>query len=185
MDNDSSQDADSSKDAEFVAFLTDAQTALHATIFVLLPDRALAADVLQKTNVTVWEKRAEFLAGSNFLAWARRIARYHVLNERRKLGRDVILFDDALFQELVARHAARDELAGSPGPQVDALRECLQELGEAQRVLIQRRYAPGGSVKELAAETGKSVGAVSQTLYRLRELLRNCIEQRLATEGPL
>ena len=173
------------KDAEFVELLTAAQTSVYAAILTLLPDRTRAADVLQKTNVTLWQKRDEFVPGSSFLAWARRIARYHVLNERRKLGREMVVFDEALFQELMARHAARDELVGSAESQLTALRACLDELGDPQRTLIERRYAPGGSVKQLASETGKSVGAVSQTLYRLRELLRNCIEARLVAEGQI
>jgi RNA polymerase sigma-70 factor (ECF subfamily) len=149
----------------------------------LWPDRARAADILQKTSATLWQKRAEFVPGSSFLAWARRIARYHVLNERRKLGRDVVVFDETLFQELLARHATRDELVGVPEFQLHALRACLQELGEPQRKLIEARYAVGGSVQRLAEETGKSVGAISQTLYRLREILRNCIELRLSSEA--
>lgn len=185
MDPEAHQDPEPLNEGEFVELLTAAQTALYAAILVLLPDRGRAADVLQKTNVTLWEKRDEFVPGSSFLAWARRIARYHVLNERRKLGRDVVVFDEALFQELLARHAARDELVDSPESQVAALRACLDELGDPQRTLVERRYAPGGSVKQLASETGKSVGAVSQTLYRLRELLRDCIETRLAAEGQI
>ncbi len=185
MDPKSDRDPEPLNEGEFVELLTAGQTVLYAAILVLLPDRARAADVLQKTNVTLWQKRDEFVPGSSFLAWARRIARYHVLNERRKLGREVVVFDQALFQELVARHAARDELVGSPKSQLAALRACLDELGEPQRTLIERRYAPRGSVKELAVETGKTVGAVSQTLYRLRELLRNCIELRLAAEGQV
>ena len=66
-----------------------------------------------------------------------------------------------------------------------ALQACLAKLPEAQRELVERRYAPGGSVQRIAERDGKSVGAISQTLYRLREALRNCVQQTLAGEGSV
>lgn len=183
MSNEPSPPEDSFNEAEFVAHLTSAQTSIYAAILSLLPDRVLASDILQKTNVTLWQKRGEFVVGSHFLAWARRIARYHVLNERRKLGRERVVFEVGLFKELVERQAARDEVSAEMHPQVGALRQCLERLKPEQREMIQQRYAPDGSVEQLAQRTGKSVAAVSQLLYRLREILRNCIEMRLAEEG--
>ncbi len=183
MGTDPLKPGDPLTETEFVAHLTSAQMSIYAAILVLLPDRALASDLLQKTNVTLWQKREEFVPGSNFFAWARRIARYHVLNERRKFGRERVMFDDALFKELVERQASRDEEATELQPQVSALRKCLEQLKPEQREMIQKRYTPNGSVEELAQQTGKSEAAISQLLYRLREILRNCIEMRLAEAG--
>ena len=92
---------------EFVTLLTQAQQTLYACILSLLPDRVAANDVLQETNLTLWHKAEDFEPGTNFLAWATRIARYHVLNYRRKRQRDRLVFDEALFAELCDRQAAR------------------------------------------------------------------------------
>jgi RNA polymerase sigma-70 factor (ECF subfamily) len=183
MSTEASLQDDPLNEAEFVSHLTTAQTSIYAAILVLLPDRAMASDVLQMTNVTLWEKRKEFVRGSSFVAWARRIARYHVLNERRKLGRERTVFGDALFNELVERQATRDQVAMELPSEVVALRQCLDQLEPAQRGVIEQRYAPGGSVQKIAQERGKSEAAVSQLLYRLREILRNCIELRLSSEA--
>jgi RNA polymerase sigma-70 factor (ECF subfamily) len=170
-------------EADFVSQLTAAQTSIYAAILVLLPDRVMVSDVLQMTNVTLWEKRKDFVRGSSFVAWARRIARYHVLNERRKLGRERMAFDDVLFNELVERQVARDQAATELPSEVVALRQCLDKLEPAQRDVIEQRYAPGGTVQKIAQEREKSVAAISQLLYRLREILRNCIELRLSSEA--
>lgn len=169
--------------AEFVALLTSAQPSIWACIFALMPERSRAQDVLQETNVTLWQKRTDFQRGTNFLAWARRVARNHVLNQRRKLGREPVVFSDDLLQELLRRQAARDERHTAHGGRLDALRHCLEKLDEAPRSILARRYGPGGSVQRLAQDEGRSVGAISQLLYRLREALLSCIEARTEVDG--
>lgn len=161
---------------EFVTLLTSSQSAIYGGILALLPDRTAAQDILQETNLTLWHKAEDFEAGTSFLAWAGRIARYHVLNYRRKRGRERLVFDEQLFDELSARQAERAEDAG---PAAESLRACLKRLPEEQRQLVTQRYAPGGSVQQIAELRGQTVGAVSQALYRIRETLLNCLSQRL------
>jgi RNA polymerase sigma-70 factor (ECF subfamily) len=168
------------RDSEaFVALLTGAQNSLYACILALLPDRAAARDILQETNLTLWNKAADFEEGTHFMAWASRIARYHILNHRKKKRRDRLVFDDSLFELLCERQAARVEEFDR---REEALRGCLRKLPAAQRELVERRYADDGSVQAIAAAAGKSVGAVSQTLYRIRENLLNCIHASLPAE---
>ena len=164
----------------FVTLLTATQPSLYACILALLPDRAAARDLLQETNLTLWHKADDFEAGTNFLAWACRIARYHILNHRRRTQRERLVFDDELFAELADRQAARVEEFDFHGA---ALRACVDKLPTMQRQLVEQRYAPGGSVQRIAEAEGKSVGAISQTLYRVRETLLNCVRQALSGEA--
>jgi len=164
---------------EFVTLLTASQSSLYACILALLPDRTAARDILQETNLTLWHKAEGFEPETNFLAWASRIARYHVLNHRRKLSRERLVFDDALFDALAERQAAR---IADFDRREDALRLCLGKLPSLQMELIEQRYAPGGSVQKIAAELKRSVGAISQTLYRIRETLLNCLQANLLSE---
>jgi RNA polymerase sigma-70 factor, ECF subfamily len=166
---------------EFVNLLTGAQPALYAHILAILPDRVAAQDILQETNLTLWHKAEDFESGTSFLAWAGRIARYHVQNYRRKQNRDRLVFDERLFDELSLRLADRPDDADR---YVEPLRECLARLPAEHRELLACRYAAGGSVAEIAKSRGQSAGAVSQLLYRIREALLNCLSQRLQ-EGAL
>ena len=53
--------------------------------------------MVQQTNAKLWEKRTEFELGTNFQAWSSAIARYEVLNYRKKQARDARLtFSDEL-----------------------------------------------------------------------------------------
>jgi len=164
---------------EFVKLLTASQPALYACVLSLLPDRVAAQDVLQEVNLTLWHKAADFELGTNFMAWAGRIARYHVLNYRRKKSRDRLIFDEQLFEDLSAKQAER---SGELNRYADLLRECLQRLPAEQSELLAQRYVSGGSVRQIAESRGQTVGAVSQTLYRIRESLLNCVSRHLQKE---
>lgn len=166
---------------EFIGLLTKSQTALYASVLALLPDRNAALDVLQETNLTLWHKAEDFEPGTNFVAWASRIARYHILNYRRKMNRDKLVFDDELFADLCARQSARAEDADRYG---EFLGNCLKRLPSEHRELLTQRYEQGGSVTKIAESRGQTVGAISQMLYRIRESLLNCVSQRLQ-EGQI
>lgn len=95
--------------AAFALSLTEAQPAIYACIYAVLPNRGIAHDLLQETNLTLLRKADDFEPVTNFNAWATRIARYHVLNHRRKMNRDRLVFDEALIEELCSRQVERDD----------------------------------------------------------------------------
>lgn len=164
---------------EFIELLTGAQSAVFGYILSLCHDHARAQDVLQETNVTIWRKAEDYEPGTNFTAWACRIAYFHVLNQRRKLSREQLVFDEEVFDYLAERQEQRSEGADA---RLRALRHCVEGLPPKQRQLIERRYEPGASVKAMAEEDRSTEGAVSQALFRIRAALQRCIERRVAAE---
>jgi len=164
---------------EFISLLTSCQPPLYACILSLLPDRVAAQDILQETSITLWHKADDFEAGTNFMAWASRIARYHILNYRRKRKHDKLVFDDELFAELCEQQAERPE---DGNRYAEAIRECLSSLPKDAQTLIEERYSSGGCVSQIAVSRGLTAGAVSQMLYRIRETLLNCVSQQLQEE---
>ncbi len=165
---------------EFIELLTGAQTAVFGYIMSLCHDYAKAQDILQEANLTLWRKAEDFEPGTNFNAWACRVAYFHVLNHRRKQQREKLVFDDSLFDYLSERQEQRAE---SADVRLTALRRCLTKLPDKQRQLIERRYHPGASVQGIASDDGKSEGAISQALFRIRASLQHCVEQTLAKGG--
>ncbi len=154
------------------------QAELHRYILSLLPDRMLADDVAQETNLVLWRKAAEYKPAEPFLPWALTIAWYQVKAARRDAGRDRHVFDDSLVEILAAEHREADP---AEGELEQALDRCLRELPEKQRQLILARYAPGASVQDLAAERNQTPTALSLALMRIRKALEGCVERKLAT----
>ena len=161
---------------EFILLLTRAQSAIYACIFSLHPDPVATHDLLQETNLTLCRKANDFEPGTNFTAWATRIARYHVLNYRRRLRREQTIFDPDLFEELCF---VQEQRADELDRYLDALRDCLQHLPPSHRQLLKERYTSDESVSALASQHGKSVGAISQLLYRIRQSLMDCVYRKV------
>ena len=163
-------------DKEFIFQLTDWQNRLFGYLFTLLGSEHDARDVLQQTNLVLWQKIQEFEPGTNFGAWARRCAYFEALAFLRDRKRDRHLFDDdllALFAEEEVDSAPEED------ERFLALRDCLSQLPDRQRQLIDRRYREEIPVRKLATDFGKKESAMKMTLMRIREALHTCIESRL------
>ena len=162
---------------QIVGLIARHQPEIHRYVMSLLPDRMLADDVVQETNLVLWRKAAEYDPAQAFLPWALTIAFYQVKAARRDAGRDRHIFDDSLVEILAAECRETEPAADLE----HALERCLQELPEKQRQLILARYAPGSSVQDLAAERRQTPTALSLALMRIRKALETCVERKLAS----
>jgi len=165
---------------EFVKRLTGCQARLYAYIVTLVLDRHQAEDILQQTNLVIWEKLDEYLNCGDFDAMARKVAYYQVLAYRRDAlrRRQRLLFDDQLLERIAV--ATQKTTAGVGADYLAALRECMAKLSEMQRNLLNQRYGPDGSVEAIAASTGRPANNISAALYRIRKNLLACIREELA-----
>lgn len=165
-------------DAEdYVRLLAENERSLEAYVHSLMRSAADAEDVLQECKLVLWQQFERYEAGTNFLAWARKIALNLILNHRRKEDRRQTSAVDQEFIEAVAAEIDRqsDKLA----QRSELLRGCLLELPKAHRQAIVWRYYEGCEVDEIAAKTGRSEGATYRLLSRIRALLNDCIKRKL------
>ncbi len=160
----------------FVRRLTECQSRLYAYILALLPDPTSANEVLSETNVTLWRKAAEFEEGTNFGAWAVRVAHFEILAFRKRRHNDRHVFDNDLISGL-AEDA--ESVTEDLGEKRLALRTCLEQLSGTDRRIVRQRYEADTPVQEIASARGKSPGAISQALFRIRAHLADCIERTL------
>jgi RNA polymerase sigma-70 factor (ECF subfamily) len=156
----------------FVRLMTEHQGRLFGYIFSLLGDPEAANDVLQETNVVLWRDSREFRPGSNFKAWAFRIAHFQVMAWRQRRIRDRLVFEDDMLEAL--SFAARDA-----DETFDARRQllsgCLEKLTPQHREMIRRRYAEGTPLESIGQERGMTANAVMQALFRIRQSLMHCV----------
>ncbi|MEN6450333.1 MAG: sigma-70 family RNA polymerase sigma factor [Thermoguttaceae bacterium] len=164
----------------YVQQLTDGQNRLYAYILMLLPNHAAAADVLQETNLVLWRKSGEFVDGTNFGAWACRIAYHQVQARFRDAKRDRLVFDPRLLEQLGAE---AESLSAEMDDHRRALRACMRRLTESQREMLRRRYESNWTVKRIARELKASPGAIATSLYRTRKELLLCVEKNIDREA--
>src|SRR5262249_1004253 len=121
-----------------------------------------------------------FEPGTDFAAWALSIARYQVLDFRKRQKRDRVRFSDQTVEMLADEMAMLDRAADA---RRDALEVCLTKLKPRDRELIQQRYQPGATTRGVADRVGHSIQAVYKALNRIHGQLLRCIRRTLAAEG--
>lgn len=168
--------------ATFVAEITRCQRQLHAFLLSIIWQAAEADDVLQETNLVLWQKAAEFDDSRPFLPWAMRFAQWQALAHLKRLKRqdDRLIVDDGLAKIMADEAASEEPLFEARRM---ALADCLQKLPARQRELVCRRYEPAASVNTLAGTTNTTPKALSERLRRIRHALLDCIRKTLAEEA--
>jgi len=164
---------------EFVRLFQQHERSLYGYILSLVPNVAAADEVSQNTNLLLWEEFGRFDPGTDFRAWARTIAYYQVLTYRKARHRERVQFNSELLEVLADRAAVRcDELAARQSYLID----CLAQLSEFKRQVIQLYCCLGMKVRTVAEKLGRNVTTVEKTLVRTRRTLYDCIEAAVRRE---
>lgn len=170
MDSDHSHHEDSR--AELLGLLTRNQRKIFAYIYTLVPNRADAEDILQETSVTIFEKFDDFELGTDFVAWANRIAWWKVKSAQQKFARSKVVFNEEVMEAVVA---TAGEMQTEMSDRHEALGSCLKKLNERDRRMVLTRYESGSGVERAAAQAGRSRQAAYKALGRIRQLLLDCV----------
>jgi RNA polymerase sigma-70 factor, ECF subfamily len=165
---------------EFVGLLMASERRVFSYILTLLPNVADAQDVLQEASIVLWRRLAEYERGTDFSAWACRVALNVVRNFRAKQHRCRVKFDEQLFTAVASdAESMRQELDVAQA----ALFDCVNELPPGDRDLLQRRYEVGATIKSVAAAVGRSAEGLYKAMRRIHDALHDCIQHRLKSEG--
>jgi RNA polymerase sigma-70 factor (ECF subfamily) len=174
-------------ESAFAALVEAHQAAVFGTVLRLVFDREVAAEVSNRAFFKAYEHLATFDDARPLRAWLLRIAANEALNELRSRRRDAAHTfggDEAEIQ--------LEQIHGAPDPgeivsrreRSDAIRDAVNRLPEAQRVVVVLRYFADLAYADIAELTQQSVNNVGVILLRARERLRRDLEaQGVATDG--
>ena len=151
-----------------------------------------AQEAVQETFLKAYQKLSQFQRNSKFSTWLIRIALNESLMKLRKQRRHV--------QELPLEYQDSDRdtptvdvVDWSPNPEQqysnsqlkEILREALEELPEALRLVFVLRDVEGLSIKETATLLDLHEGAVKARLHRARMRLRENLSKYFRQPVPL
>lgn len=165
---------------EFVELIAGCQGRLFAYITAALGDAERANEVLQETNLVIWRKSDEFDIGTNFDAWAFRIATFQVMAYRQRRLRDKLLFDQRLVESISRRAQERSELYEA---RLKRLGRCIEKLPARSRDVVRRRYCSGDSLQKIAESLQQTPNAIGQLLFRVKKKLIECVSQEPRETG--
>ncbi|HSI63964.1 MAG TPA: sigma-70 family RNA polymerase sigma factor [Candidatus Saccharimonadia bacterium] len=152
---------------------------IFAYIYTLVPHRHDAEDILQETCLTIYDKFHEFTLGTDFMAWAMRIAWWKVRAARQKFARAKVVFNDEVMEAI--SHTAVTMVEETSPMQV-ALSQCLQKLPDRDRRMVLTRYEHGSGVERAALVSGRSLQAAYKALMRIKQVLHDCVLNTMTRE---
>ncbi len=174
---------DPSPDAQaFLRLYQANERRIYGFILALVPDWFEAEDLLQETTMVMWSKFDQFELGTDFAAWAMCIARYQIMNYRKKKRNQRVRFSDEVLAGL-DQHVT--EAVEQLDVRRDALRDCLKKLPARDRELVHLRYEYEATTKSVAERVGRGIDAVYKALNRIHLQLLYCIRRTLAMEKSL
>ena len=162
---------------EFSDLLTKTQPKLFAFIFGLIPNKAVAEDILQETNKILCEKADTYDPSKRFSAWAFTIARYQILAATTKQKRNRLVFSPELVDKLSAK---LEEELEDHDKRRKQLKACLPLLTSRVTTVMRMKYTEGLKIKTIAEKLNLTQSNVSAMLQRARKALRRCIERNLS-----
>lgn len=174
-------DASNELAEQFAELLRSNHRQLFVFIYSLVQNRADAEDVYQQTTLVLWKKFSEFTPGTNFGAWAARVAHLTARHFIRTRRRHRVYFSDGMLELMADSYSPPSSQASEV--RMDALARCLEKLPRRDRQLVGSCYAEESGVAAFAKATNRTVPAIYQALYRIRKALLACVERSLAAEN--
>lgn len=159
---------------EFVTLITANQRKIYAYILTLVPNLNDADDIMQETTALMWERKADFTPGTDFVAWGARIAYFKVLDYRKKTNKNRhMIVSKEQFKKI---EEGALEQSKHTGMMINKLEECVKKLPKPDRQLIYLRYSLELSVREISKRFNKSIRSLYLGISRIQGLLLKCIE---------
>lgn len=171
---------DLAREERFMDLFLRNERRIYGYVLALVPQRQDAEDLVQDTSRVMWQKFDEFTGEGDFAAWAISIARYRVLDYRRKRGVRRAAFSDRTMEAIAEQMS---HIGRQSNCRLDALLFCAAKLRDPDRELLRLRYNLGASTREVATQVGRSPDSVYKSLNRIHHQLLLCIRQELSKEN--
>lgn len=164
--------------SRFLKHYTAVQPQLYGFVSTLVFNWSDVEDVIQETSSIMWSKFDEFEEGTDFAAWAIRIAKYRILNLVRSRKRKLFLSEPAM--EAIAGEMLLS--SDNEDHRLDALRRCVSRLPEKDRKILGLRYERGATAKGVADKLGQNVNTFYKNLSRIHFWLFRCVNRTIVED---
>ncbi len=165
--------------AGFTELVREHQASLRAFIRALGVETDWVDDMAQEVFVLAFQKRARFENDKDFGKWLRGIARNLVANDRRKVARRARILNGPLTDFLIESQPDIETTGESHTQQlVQAMNDCIAQLPERSRTLLQTRYEANANASTLSRLFNMSPEAIRQGLMRIRLWVKQCVETK-------
>lgn len=167
-----------SRNSEFVELLTPNYYKIHSYIQSMVPNKTDAEDILQTSITYMLEHFEDYKPGTQFLAWAITISKYHIFTYRKKQKRSIVHFSEEAIRLL---EVEQQRLSDEMDVRLDILAQCMKKLHRVDLAFLNKRFTRRMSVVDMASDFGMSVHMAYKRLARIKTLLLRCIDKTMDT----
>jgi RNA polymerase sigma-70 factor (ECF subfamily) len=167
---------------ELVQELARHQGLVQAYAYAIVRDFHIAEDVYQDVALILAERWADLPRGEELKPWLRETTRRKALEARRKhqrsgpvLSEEVLVLVGGHFGETPAVERERERSHDLS----EAMAQCLAQLHEAPRGVLEARYGRSLSCEQIAVEMGRTIQSIYALIKRARVSLSDCVDRRL------
>lgn len=185
-ESDIARRAKSGDEDAFVELVGEFQEGIRRSITRYLGDAHVADDLAQDVFMAAYRQIQDLENPERIRPWLFMIARNKAMTYLRKevTGHKVKgeLLEAKLTQWRIDNFQTHvgDDLIEE---QHLALRDCLQEISQSNRQMIEQFYYEKQTAETIAKNAGRKSGSVRMMLMRIRQSLGKCIRQKLEKES--
>ncbi len=163
-------------DEQFKLLLTENYRRIYAYIVTLVPHTPDADDIFQETSLLMFQRFSEFQPGSNFSAWAIKIASFKIMELRKKQRKSKMILNDESYEIISNLSVERMDTVDDRSKALDG---CIKKLAKEDVYLINRRYGHSEKISDIAMGIDKPVKNLYYAFTRIHNTLRACIKNTL------
>ena len=146
---------------------------------MMVHNRDDADELLQETAAIMWERFDQFKEGTNFGAWAIKIAKNKSYEHLRRNKNTKVLLNEN-FYEIISKVAEKS--SEDITVRLQTLNDCMTKLSATSQRLLRLRYRKGLSIKDISQTTGRSCSALYKNFASILRLLRICIQKTFLSQ---
>ncbi|MBN1456528.1 MAG: sigma-70 family RNA polymerase sigma factor [Sedimentisphaerales bacterium] len=165
-----------SKKTDFLGLYSKEQKKIFLFILSMVHRQTDAEDIMQQTAAEMWRMFDRFKEGTNFAAWGITIARYRILDYRKKQVRNSLFLSEDVYRKVIQEFQA---ILPSSDKRKNALRGCLNKLKESDRRMLSMHYEDGFNYKQIAEKLRASKTGIYKIMARIHTNLNRCIQKTL------
>ena len=143
-----------------------------------LRDAALAEDVQQRVFIEAYRDLRSYAGRSTLRSWLFGIARHRVLDAAKARRRQDAPLERKEPADVADSRPAVDQQIDEARMK-EALRRCLDDVGEHVQSALLLRFQQGLTFDEMADVSGEKPGTLQARVSRAMPLLKECIQRRM------
>ena len=143
------------------------------------PSAAEAEELTQEVYFKLWENLHRYRAGSNFMAWAWRVAKNLIIDSyrRSRREREAAWLDPEIIEQLPAPDDPHEQTERRQ--RLRLISTSLHQMAEELATLVLMRDFAGMSYQEMSEATELPLGTVKSRLNRARLELATAVRRRV------